>query len=967
MSTATKNEPIPSDVRRILALLIACVTIFYCAAVMMTALAPVSLLALTGAKALAGLPPALSLVGGAIAASFAGRAMDVHGRKPVLVIGFVAGAVSTAVVAAALELRQAWLLIGAFLLTGGATGIITLARLAGADLFPPARRGRGVALVLTGAVVGGILGPFVFMPLAANKQNTLDSLRNAWLVGSAVMALGAIVAAFVSPDPSVIAARYAVAQAAGGAKPQARAGTLAEVLQRPGVRPTLFAGVVAHGMMVAAMSLGSVIMSGHHHHSKDSIFVAIGVHFVGMFGLMLLAGEISDRLGVLVTEIIGLVLVAAAVLGLGFAHTMVEFSVAMFVLGLGWNFTFLAATAHLASKTAPMERGRLIGLNDVSANALGAALAITGGAALASVSLHTVSFVAAAISLLPIAPLLLTRGASNPRAKLSPPRASVDLVERPVSERILATLSELSASPRTAIRHFKDGQVRDVTFADLQRDVLQARERLARLGVRAGTRVGILASNSYEWVVYDLAVTAAAGALVAFPFDFKERPIESLFDEYEIALLFISKADGLKADDSAVAYLEGEDPARPTCRRATSDDPRQPSLVFGSGTEGKAKAMAVRYDGMIGDLDRIHSLFELDACENLLLFLPLSVIQQRSMLYFALLFGHELSLVAPKDLRAGLQALKPTLLVAPPLFYESVHKQFEATLANLSGLRGRFARFLASRAPNEHAWPFSSLARRMLYRPVKESMGGRAKVFLVGMAVIQRATLEFFQRAEVPLFEAYGLSETGVIACNRPGHNRLGSVGEPLYPGTVEVAADGEILVRRPRFITSCYLGVDPEVNQRVYVAPDLIATGDLGRIDADGFLYISGRKKQTIVLTSGFKVQPEELEKKLLAIPGVAHAVALGSGLPSVIGVLSVAPETADSDFDAIHEAVAAVNSALPQRGRLQEYRIVRERFTTQNGLLTPNLKVKRDQVEKHFAREIRDMTSMLKTELVV
>lgn len=406
-----------AQIRRNLLRLSACVTIFYCVAVMMTALTPATFVFVSGRPDLSGVPPALFLLGGATGANFAGRLMDRLGRMKVVCAGFLIGATGCIIIRAAILLSHTGLSLVGFVLTGAAAGTVMLARLAGADMYPPDMRGRGISLVLMGAVVGGVLGPLVFLPLAVAHSNDGHMLAQAWLVGASGLALGSLVTLTVQPDPKKIAELIAGNSASANA---GRPSSLKEILQRPGVLVALTTAVVAHALMVSLMSLCGVLMVRHGHH-HEPVFVAVGTHFVGMFGMVLVSGEISDRMGHTRAMVLGLLIITGVFATLPWVHATWAFALNMFMLGWGWNFAFVAATSELARATKPHERGRLIGFNDVLASTLGAALVVTAGVAIGRAGVVPLAVIGTLVAMVPL--LLLSR-ASRVRASAASSQAA---------------------------------------------------------------------------------------------------------------------------------------------------------------------------------------------------------------------------------------------------------------------------------------------------------------------------------------------------------------------------------------------------------------------------------------------------------------------------------------------------------------------------------------------------------------
>ena len=347
------------------------------------AVATTSLVLVTGIEGILGLGPAIFLLAGALSAMPAGRLMDRVGRIPVLAGGFGLGILGCCVTALACGIDSAVLLVTGFAAIGGAQGIALLARTAAGDMYPPERRARGISLVLFGAVFGAILGPTVFSPLFAGKELDTDALVVPWLAAAGIMVIGLALVLAVRPDPGKIA------RSEPGAPRQAPA-ALREILRRPGVPTALLGALASFSVMVAVMNLTGYMMVGQGHMQSD-VFPVISAHIVGMYGLVLVVGDLIDRLGRRVALVGGLVVMAVSTLALAWTMSVFATGVALFGLGLGWSFSYVAATSELVDLALPAERGRLIGFNDLLSGSTGAALALLGGLAYSDAGRNSVA------------------------------------------------------------------------------------------------------------------------------------------------------------------------------------------------------------------------------------------------------------------------------------------------------------------------------------------------------------------------------------------------------------------------------------------------------------------------------------------------------------------------------------------------------------------------------------------------
>jgi MFS family permease len=380
---------------------------------LVAAVSSITFVLVTGIHGLLGLGPAIFLVASALAAVPAGRAMDRFGRRPVVAAGFLSAAAGCGLVALATNVDSAPALILGFVMTGAASGIALLIRTAAGDMYPPERRARGISYVLFGSVFGAILGPALFGPLFADRALDAAALTVPWLAAGGISLLALALVLLVRPDPKriaeVIAARH-------GAPEGPPAAPLREIIMRPGVRPAMLAGLASFGVMVSVMNLSGYVVVEHQHHEQHDVFPIIGAHVLGMYALVLVVGNVIDRIGRPVALAGGLLVMAASTLGLLWIESVAATALLLFGLGVGWNLSFVAATAQLVDATAPSERGRMLGLNDLLSALFGAGLALLGGYALDSIGVAALALGATAIVAAPVlwlAPGTVARAAAT--------------------------------------------------------------------------------------------------------------------------------------------------------------------------------------------------------------------------------------------------------------------------------------------------------------------------------------------------------------------------------------------------------------------------------------------------------------------------------------------------------------------------------------------------------------------------
>jgi MFS family permease len=370
----------PAQIKRNTVLLALCLVTLSGVLQLATAVATITLVLVTGIESILGLGPAIFLSAGAIAALPAGRLMDRHGRVPVLAGGFVVGMVGCILTALGCIADSAVLVVLGFVGVGGMNGAVLLSRTAVADMYPESRKARAISYVLFGALFGAALGPLVFRPMFAGKDLELDTLVVPWFAAAAICVVGLLVVLTIRPDPRTIALELEDAARLASSEPTRTetAAPLGEILRRPGVPAAVIAAVASLAVMASVMNLTGYIVVWHHHAQAD-VFTVISLHIVGMFGLVLVVGQLVDRVGRHRALVGGLLVMAVSSVLLAWVVEIAGISLSLFLLGLGWNISYVAASAELVTHAKPVERQGLVGFTDLIAGLTAAGLALIGG------------------------------------------------------------------------------------------------------------------------------------------------------------------------------------------------------------------------------------------------------------------------------------------------------------------------------------------------------------------------------------------------------------------------------------------------------------------------------------------------------------------------------------------------------------------------------------------------------------
>jgi MFS family permease len=363
------------------------------------ALGTVTIVAVTGVQSILGLGPAVFLIAGALAVGPAGRLSDRYGRMPVIRTGFLLGIAGPCVTAAGCAVVSPALVFLGLGTCGAAQSIVLLSRAASAEMFPPERRARGMSIVLFGVVSGAIWGPLVFGPMFSGRALTPHDLVIPWLAAGLFTTVGLLISFGVRPDPKTISERYRTEAVEPTAAP------LREIVRRPGVLTAMVAAISSFAVMTGVMNLAGYVAVGHGHSHGD-VFTIISLHIVGMYGLILVIGDVVERLGRRTSMVTGLAVMALSNAALVWLHSIAGMSLSLFGLGLGWSLAYVAASTELIGLAAPSERGRLVGTTDMLSAFTGAALALSGGVIYTGSGNAALALTAAGLAVLPAAWIL---------------------------------------------------------------------------------------------------------------------------------------------------------------------------------------------------------------------------------------------------------------------------------------------------------------------------------------------------------------------------------------------------------------------------------------------------------------------------------------------------------------------------------------------------------------------------------
>jgi len=504
---------------------------------------------------------------------------------------------------------------------------------------------------------------------------------------------------------------------------------------------------------------------------------------------------------------------------------------------------------------------------------------------------------------------------------------------------------------KSAIYTFERGKTYRYTHAGLHDDVVRARDSLRSWGVGTGTRVGIYAPNSYKWLVYDLALIELGAISMPFTDDFAGKIDQQLLDRYHIALLLLSKKDErlFPQKPAYVAFLDADNQDVRVLDRQRSGEPDeadQHSLVFSSGSAGGLKGLVISRKGVESMLPPICEAIGMGPGDRFQLFLPMSNFQQRNMCYAALWYDFDIIITDYTQLFAAMPALHPTVMLAPPVLFQMLYAEYEKYPPLKKSLWSVLGATL-SLVPSASA---RQKLARVLFHDFHKQFGNSMRILITGMAPIRREMGKFFERMQLPLCESYGMMEAGSITYRPPHSREYGSVGKLVKGVNLSFESDGEIIVNREASLTLRYFQCAEGENERTFLGPGRIATGDIGRLDAEGNLFLLGRKNELLVTPGGLKVHPETIEQELNTCPDVAHSVIYlkphATHLTCVVDLVPPGGEEARARVTKFANNLSSAKKAA----QFVEMVFTDEPFTTGNGMLRPNLKIDRKAISARY-----------------
>jgi long-chain acyl-CoA synthetase len=557
------------------------------------------------------------------------------------------------------------------------------------------------------------------------------------------------------------------------------------------------------------------------------------------------------------------------------------------------------------------------------------------------------------------------------------------------------------------LRIRRDGRWEDVTYREFGAQVAAVAKGLIAGGVQPGDRVALQAKTRYEWTVCDFAIWAAGGVVVPVYETSSADQVAWILSDSGATAAIVEREDHAATmesvrdqapdlgpvwvmDDDVIATLSEAGAGVPDSeldeRRRTLHADSLATIIYTSGTTGRPKGCELTHANFLSEIGNgmtlLHDFLDVDG--SLLLFIPLAHVLARVLQIGAIktrtVIGHTPDV---KNLIEDLGAFQPTFVLAVPRVFEKVYNQAKATADG--GGKGKvfdraaqvavdWSRALDSGGPSLALRAQHALFDKLVYTRLRAALGGKCIGAVSGGAPLGERLGHFYRGIGVVVYEGYGLTETtAAAAVNHQEALRIGTVGRPLPGVTMAIADDGEVLIKGGVVMRGYWRNED--ATKEAIDADGFFHTGDIGELDADGFLRITGRKKELLVTAGGKNVAPAVLEDRLRAHALVSQCIVVGDGKPFIAALITLDEEALpgwleskgkpkdtsvedlqdDEDLKAeLDAAVADANKAVSHAEAIKKYRVLTTDFTEENGMLTPSLKLKRAVVMKEFGGEV-------------
>ena len=562
----------------------------------------------------------------------------------------------------------------------------------------------------------------------------------------------------------------------------------------------------------------------------------------------------------------------------------------------------------------------------------------------------------------------------------------------------------------------KDGTYQDITYTEFGESVDAFSKGLRTLGVEKGDRVAILSENRPEWAISDFGILKAGAVNVPMFSTLTSAQVGFILKDSAAKIICVSTndqlmkvnaiTDELPSLDRIIIYNEMEEEIPEgvsqfvdVCKLgkdsdiqldSVSDEEEIATIIYTSGTTGNPKGVMLTHANFISNYNAAKTLVDVSKTDVLLSFLPLSHVFERLGGHYVPIFSGAKVAYAESTFTVAqnMQEVSPTVMLSVPRLYETMHDRVLRAVQAGSSLKQKIFHWGVSvgskvssaiqqgKKPPAILQLKQNIADKLVFAKLKTATGGNLRFFISGGAALPQSIAEFFHAAGILILEGYGLTETSpVISLNYPEKWKFGSVGTPIPGIEVQIAEDGEILTRGPHVMKG-YFNND-SATAEVIDGEGWFHTGDIGIIDEDGFLKITDRKKNIIVLSNGKNVAPQPIESQLVQSPYVNQIMLLGNERKNIAALIvpnfdALKSWASDNDVDSSdisdllkkREVEQLIQKEIRERlsdfadfEQVRRFALLEREFSQEEDEMTPTLKLKRNVIKEKYADVIQEI----------
>jgi long-chain acyl-CoA synthetase len=585
-----------------------------------------------------------------------------------------------------------------------------------------------------------------------------------------------------------------------------------------------------------------------------------------------------------------------------------------------------------------------------------------------------------------------------------------------LTEKLINAVDRMPNERAVALR--VNGLWEAMSSAEFLRRIAGLSNALEQLGVKSGDRVGLFSPNRPEWHIADFAILGLGAADV--PIYFNESPDRIVYILNHAGVEVVIAAGEMQCRrllecrdrlrtvkhiicaaapagfgeeflryETLVAATGDAAVAEYRLRAARVNHEQVATIIYTSGTTGEPKGVMLTHDNLSSNEETSVGPYHMNPADRAVSFLPLSHVYERVTAYAYLFHGVPVNYIERmEELPQALLEAHPTLSAAVPRVFEKLYANILQKGSEAKGAKRKIFDWAIRTARESVQWKAYGvkasgglrfrwkIADRIVYSKIREGIGGSFRAFISGGGPLSREHIEFFWSVGVPVYQGYGLTEASpVVSANYPGMNKVGTVGRPIEHVSVRIAEDGEVLVQGPCVMKGYYL--KPEETSAVISQDGWLSTGDIGRLDEEGFLSITDRKKDLFKTAAAKFVAPQPIENLLKVSPLILNAALVGDGRKYIAALIvpnfanvEAAARAAGRTFASqeqlaadpwVHELIGRevekVNSRLAQYETLKKFALLDHDFTFDGGQLTYTLKLKRRVIAERYAHIIDEL----------